>query len=48
MRFSCPNNKSWIYDWLVIGAILFGLYWVYNNQEKVKEYFARTEMREIP
>ncbi|CAK75654.1 unnamed protein product (macronuclear) [Paramecium tetraurelia] len=48
MRFTCPNNKNWIFDWLVIGGILFGLYWLYNNQEKVKEFFARTEMREIP
>ncbi|CAD8155036.1 unnamed protein product [Paramecium octaurelia] len=48
MRFTCPNNKNWIYDWLVIGGILFGLYWLYNNQEKVKEFFTKTELREIP
>ncbi|CAK66018.1 unnamed protein product (macronuclear) [Paramecium tetraurelia] len=48
MRFGCPNNKGWIFDWLVIGGILFGLYWVYNNQDKVKEYFTKSEMTQLP
>lgn len=29
LRLPCPNNKSWIFDYLLIGAIVAGVYWIY-------------------
>ncbi|CAD8063565.1 unnamed protein product [Paramecium sonneborni] len=48
LKFPCPNNKGWIFDWIVIGGIIFGLYWVYSNQDKFKDYFNKTEMNQLP